>query len=133
MEKLQKAQNQLVRTMENVRVRDRKRTSNMLTKNKMLSVNQTMAQIKITEVWKAMNSENNPLKFTQQQPAINGRETRGVSSGKLVQEKGSKLAKDSFIYDATKIWNDAPESIKASKSLLSAKAENKKYCCNLPI
>ena len=54
-------------------------------------------------------------------------------NGKLIQEKGSTLAKDSFIYDATKIWNDAPETIKSSKSLLSAKAEIKKYCTKLPI
>ena len=105
----------------------------MLTKHKMLSVNQLQAQVKLTELWKVVNTDNNPLKFTHQSPAENGRETRAVSNKKLVQTKGSTLTNDSFIYDATRLWNMAPESIKMSKSLLSAKAEIKKFCVSLPL
>ena len=133
MENLQKAQNQLVRTLENVRIKDKNRTSTMLTKLKMLSVNQNMAKIKLTELWKAINTDNNPLNFRQQQPAANGRETRGVAEGKIIQSKGSTLAKDSFVYDATKIWNDAPDAIKSAKTMYSAKAEIKKFCVSLPM
>ena len=133
MENLQKTQNKLVRTLENVRLMERNKTSDMLTKHKMLSVNQLQAQVKLTELWKAVNSENNPLKFTYQTPAENGRVTRAVSYKKLVQTKGSTLTNDSFIYDATKLWNLAPESIKMSSSLLSAKAEIKKNCISLPL
>ena len=120
-----KTQNKLVRTLENVRLMEKNKTSDMLTKHKMLSVNQLQAQVKLTELWKAVNSENNPLKFTHQTPAENGMVTRAVSDKKLVQTKGSTLTNDSFIYDATKLWNLAPESIKMSSSLLSAKAEIK--------
>ena len=77
MEKLQKTQNKLVRTLENVRIKDKNRSSEMLTKNSMLSVNQTLAQIKLTELWKATHTDNNPLKFTQLTPAENGRESTG--------------------------------------------------------
>ena len=133
MEDLQKTQNKLVRTLENVRIKDKNKTSDMLTKHKMLSVNQLQAQVKLTELWKVVNTDNNPLKFTHQSPAENGRETRAVSNKKLVQTKGSTLTNDSFIYDATRLWNMAPESIKMSKSLLSAKAEIKKFCVSLPL
>ena len=133
MEKLQKTQNKLVRTLENVRIKDKKRTSDMLTKNKMLSVNQLQAQIKLTELWKAVNTENNPLKFKCQIPSENGRETRAVSDKKLILSKGSTLTNDSFVYDSAKLWNNAPENIKMAKSLYSAKAEIKKFCVSLPI
>ena len=40
---------------------------------------------------------------------------------------------DSFIYDATKLWNIAPESIKNTNTLMSAKAEIKNFCTSLPL
>ena len=42
------------------------------------------AQVKLTEMWKALNYKNYPLNFVQLQPAENGRSTRGVTDGKLV-------------------------------------------------
>ena len=133
MEKLQKTQNKLVRTLENVRIKDKNRTSDMLTKNGMLSVNQTVAQIKLTELWKATHTDNNPLKFTQIAPAENGRNSRAVTNKKLYQSKGSTLTMDSFVYDATKMWNNAPDSIKNANSIYSAKTEIKSYCKLLPL
>ena len=91
------------------------------------------AQIKLTELWKVMNTDNNPLNFTHQTPAENGRETRAVSNKILVQNKASTLSQDTFVYDATKTWNNAPECIKHAKSLYSAKCEIKKYCASLPM
>ena len=82
----------------------------------MLSVNQMQAQIKLTELWKAFNTENNPLKFKHQVAAENGRESRAVSNKTLVLNKGSKLTNDSFLYDASKLWNNAPEDLKNTKT-----------------
>ena len=98
-------------------------------KNKMLSVNQMQAQIKLTELWKAVNTENNPLKFKHQVAAENGRESRTVSNKTLVLNKGSTLTND----DASKLWNNAPEDLKNTKTLYSAKLEIKKYCASLPM
>ena len=53
--------------------------------------------------------------------------------GKIVQSKGSTLTKDSFEYDATKIWNNAPESIRTAKSLNATKTDIKNYCITLPM
>ena len=105
----------------------------ILTKNGMLSVNQTVAQIKLTELWKATHTDNNPLKFTRIAPAENGRNSRAVTNKKLYQSKGSTLTMDSFVYDATKMWNNAPDSIKNANSIYSAKTEIKSYCKLLPL
>ena len=37
----------------------------MLKKHNMLSVNQLNAQIKLTEIWKAMNDEDHPFRITR--------------------------------------------------------------------
>ena len=99
----------------------------------MLSVNQTLTQIKLTELWKATHTDNNPLKFTQLTPAENGKESRAVANKKLIQSKGSTLTMDSSVYDATKMWNNAPDSLKNANSLYSAKSEIKSYCKLLPL
>ena len=99
----------------------------------MLSVNQTTAQIKLNELWKAINLGNNPLKFKAQEATEDRITTRAVTQGKLIQKMGSTLSQDSFVYDATKIWNNAPDIIKQAKSLTSAKIKIKKYCCTLPM
>ena len=49
LEKLQLAQNNLLRTMENVRIKDKVSIKTMLEKNKMLSINLMHAQVKLTE------------------------------------------------------------------------------------
>ena len=54
LDKLQKAHNML-RTLEHVRVRDKVSIKSMFEKNKMLSLNQTNAQSKLTELWKSKN------------------------------------------------------------------------------
>ena len=116
LEKLQLAQNNLLRTMENVRIKDKVSIKTMLEKNKMLSINQMHAQVKLTEMWKANNHQNYPLNIRKQQPAENGRETRGVADGKLIEPSTLKT----FIGNATRLWNSAPSVIKNIKSISSA-------------
>ena len=50
--------------------------------------------------------------------------TRGVSDEKLIEP--STL--NTFIENASRLWNKAPNAIKASKSISIAKNEIKKYC-----
>ena len=56
----------------------------MLEKNKMLSINQMHAQVKLTEMWKANNYNNYPLRVDKMKPSSNGRITRGVTDEKLL-------------------------------------------------
>ena len=95
----------------------------------LVGFNQMHAQVKLTEMWKAVHYTNFPLNIEQLQPAVNGRTTRGVSDGKLLEP--SSL--NTFIGNATRLWNKAPIVIKNSKSISVAKKEIKQYCKSLPI
>ena len=99
----------------------------------MLSVNQISAQIKLTEIWKALNVPKFPIKVHKQQTPIDSRITRGVTNGKIVEEGSSNLMVNSFIGDATRLWNKAPDVIKSSSTLFSTKSEIKKFVSTLPI
>ena len=133
MEKLQITQNKMARVLENVLLKDRMHTSDLLNSQNMLSVNQISAQIKLTEIWKATNIAKFPIKVKRQATPIDARVTRGVTNGKLVEEGSSNLVLNSFIGDATRLWNRAPEELKSSKTLYSAKTEIKKFVATLPI
>ena len=101
----------------------------MLEKNNMLSINQMHAQVKLTEMWKATHYKNYPLNIEQLQPAANGRATRGISEGKLSEP----ATLNTFIGNATRLWNKAPNVIKTAKSISIVKKEIKQYCKTLPI
>ena len=133
MGKLQVAQNKLMRTLANVNITDRPRTKDLLIQNNMLSVNQTSAQIKLTEIWKARNTENNPLKIQPRITSVETRKTRSVSKGTLANKGSATITTNTFIEDAIRVWNNAPEAIKSAKTLYSVKTEIKRYCNTLPI
>ena len=60
---IQLIQNKLARWLNGVSVKDKKRSRDLLKNINMLSVNQINAQVKLTEMWKAHNVENYPLKL----------------------------------------------------------------------
>ena len=133
MKGIQMAQNRMLRTVENKRIRDKVSIESMLVKNKMLSVNQTNAQIKLTEMWKMENDEEYPVKGERQTAPENGRETRGCTSGKWIEFGVSSKAKASFLGDAIRLWNKAPEKLKVAKTINGAKKDIKKFCMTLPV
>ena len=91
MELLQKCQNKMLRSVEQVKVSDRISTQSLLEKNNMLSVNQMMAQIKVTEMWKAVNTTNNPLHFKAREIPVNGKITRSNTNGRMENKGCSNL------------------------------------------
>ena len=102
----------------------------------MLSVNQINAQIKLTETWKALNSEANEHNLIQSMKLVKptgARSSRAMSNGNLKETGVSTLAKSTFINDSTRLWNRAPNVIKNCTSLYSAKKEIKKFVKTLPI
>ena len=129
MEKLQIAQNNLMRTLENVRVKDKVSIKSLLEKTKMLSVNQTMAQIKLTEMWKSKNMNKYPLKPEIIQPITNGATTRNATAEKFK----INATPNTFIGDATRLWNNAPHSVTNAINIIAAKKGVKVYCATLPI
>ena len=56
-------------------------------------------------------------------------QSSGVSDEKLIEP----LTLNTFIGNASRIWNKAPSSIKPSNSISIAEKEIKKFCETLPI
>ena len=71
----------------------------MLKRHNMLSINQMYAQVKLTEMWKSTNFKNYPLKIGKMQLSINGRISRGVTEGKLVEP----CTLNTFVGNATRL------------------------------
>ena len=129
----QKAQNNLLRTLCNKKLADRENIKKMLNNQNMLSVNQLSAQIKLSEMWKAKNTEDYPIKFKYQSTQPGTCETRGNTTGRMVETGRSQKSITSFVGDAPRIWNKAPTQVTSAKTLAIAKKEIRKFCLTLPI
>jgi len=63
---VQRAQNKMLSVLDWARIVDQKSTKRLLEEQNMLSVNQMAAQIKLTEMWKAVNDPLYPIKMKTQ-------------------------------------------------------------------
>ena len=61
------------------------------------------------------------------------RRTRAADANLLNEAHGGKILTSTFVNDVAKLWNNAPESIKLSKTVYSAKKNIKMYTASLPI
>ena len=132
LEAIQKIQNKLVRILNGVRLKDRISSKSLAQKLGLLSVNQINAQVKLSEMWKAINSDNNALQITIKQKASDAAITRSDKNVTLVEHGLSELCKKTFLNDAAHVWNVTPESIKSAISLYSAKKAIKTFVQTLP-
>ena len=105
---IQKSQNKLLRFLNGTSLKDKVSNKSMLEKHNMLSINQLNAQIKLTEIWKAVKDENHPFKI--QIPLTNPEErvSRGQAAGYIKTKALSNVTKKTFINDSIKAWNCAP-------------------------
>ena len=133
MEELQKAQNKMLRLLNNTRIKDMITTKSILIKLNMLSANQINAQVKLTEIWKARNVDNYPIQCQELKYDEDTRNTRASKRGDLVSDAATTKSQMTFINDAIKVWNAAPISIKNSKTLTNAKSEIRQFVATLPI
>ena len=133
MTMVQRSQNKMLRILDGALVSDRKSTKTLLDNQNMLSVNQIAAQIKLTEMWKASNDPQYPIKMKTRERQENAMETRSVTRGDLTEIGRSTRAKKSFSCDAAKVWNKAPEKIRTAKTLITAKKAIREHCKSLPI
>jgi hypothetical protein len=62
----------------------------------------------------------------------NAVETRSVTRGDLTEVGRSTRAKKSFICDAAKVWNKAPEKIRTSKTLTLPKRRSESIASHCP-
>ena len=133
LHEIQLIQNKLFRTLNNSTLKDKIRTKNIAQDLNMLSTNQINAQAKLTEIWKILNVENYPQMGIQKQNREGPMLSRAASRGDLLVKGKTELRQSTFINDASKIWNNAPLTIKQSKTISSAKIEIKKFVKTLPI
>ena len=73
MKELQKSQKKLLRVLTRKKVSDRIKIEDMLTSLQMMSVNQIAAQIKLTEMWEALNDSQYPLIVEQKSETEDGK------------------------------------------------------------
>ena len=130
---IQLIQNKLARALNNVKLSDHCTTKSLLTKLNMQSVNQLNAQIKITEIWKAVHKDNYPIEVNKYIIGATERLSRAKTSEKLLMSGHSELVKSTFKNDAIILWNNCPDSITKCTSLFSAKKAIKCYTKCLPI
>ena len=98
-----------------------------------LSVNQLNANIKLCDIWKAVNVEDYPTKVTQMSPNINSSQTRSISFGKLKEKGKTSITQATLINDAIRAWNRAPKEVQQSLSYNVAKKNIKTFVKSLPI
>ena len=133
LDDLQKVQNKLFRLLNNTRISDKISTKSIASNLNMLSVNQINGQIKLTEVWKAANVENYPIKLLKKDLNSVTMSTRAATRGDLVLQGKNELCTTSFLQDSARIWNNAPNDIKDCNSIYKAKKNIKKLVHTLPL
>ncbi len=129
----QRSQKKMLRILDGALVSERKSTKTLFDNQNMLSVNQIATQIKLTEMWKASNDPQYPIKMKTKERQENAVEARSLTQGDLTEVGRSAKAKKSFTCDAAKVWNKAPEKIRASKTFTTAKKAIREYYKSLPI
>ena len=133
MKDLQQSQNKMLRLLNGSRLSDKISTASLLVKFNMLSVNQINAQMKLSEMWKAVNDSDHPFELTKRESGPNVRAMRSITNEELPVQSFSELSKNTFINDGIKAWNLAPSQIKICTSYASAKNEIKKFVKSIPI
>ena len=108
-------------------------TKSLLEKSNVLSVNQTNAQIKLLEMWKATTIQDYPIEVKKTKYDENSTTTRACTNGKLIEPGKKPVTLKGFTSDATRLWNSAPSDITLCNSISSAKKAIKKFVKTLPI
>jgi hypothetical protein len=133
MKELQKSQYKLLRVLTGKKVSDRIKIVDILKSLQMMSVNQIAAQIKLTEMWQALNDSQYPPRVEQKFKPEDGIGTRSMTRGDLIEFGSSTNSEKSFMGSSTRLWNVASEEIKKVLSFTSAKKNIKASCKILPI
>ena len=90
-------------------------------------------QIKIQEVWKALNVRNYPIQLEKQDGSDQGPTTRASASGRLIEHGFSCLSQKSCINDAVRLWNKLPSIVTECVTLNQIKTQAKIFAKTLPV
>ena len=87
---------------------DKVSTASLLQKFNMMSVNQINAQIKLSEMWKAVKDEDHPFNLEKKESGPDIRSMRSITNEVLPVKSFSERSKNTFINDGIVAWNQAP-------------------------
>ena len=111
---------------------NRKPTEEILNETGWLSINQLSCEIRLIEVWKALNIDNYCLKdLFEKVPST--RVTRNSNKIRLKSGFKSRLRENSFQFPSVQLWNAAPESVTSAKTETMARNEIKSFVQSLPL
>ena len=100
--------------------------ASMLEKVGWLSINQLACEVRLIEVWKALNKEDYCLKEifekVESRPGL-----RSSGQIKLKANIRSRLRESSFQYPSVQLWNAAPTEITEVRTESKARAEIRKH------
>ena len=119
--------------LSNKKIADKISIRTLLDENNMHSVNQTMAQMKLCEMWKVNNVNNYPIKVEKVHRHEEHVVTRAITNNMLKETAKSNVTMGTFINDAIKAWNKCPNEIKEAQSYNIAKRLIKSFSKTLPI
>ena len=105
----------------------------MLEKLSWLSINQLSCEVRLIEVWKALNQENHCLKSLFVKAETNQGITRSAGMNKLKSCFKTKIRENSYAYPSIQIWNSAPREVTTAETETKARAAIRKYVKTLPI
>ena len=130
---LQTLQNKIIRLITGTSLNDRVHTKQLLEMTNSLSVNQINAQIKIQEIWKAINIKDFPVSIQKHTVKESMSATRACTSGKLMEGRKSVITHKTCKNDAVKLWNFVPKHVQTCKSLNEIKTHTRIFVKTLPI
>ena len=133
LESLQITQNKFARFVHGSSLMDHINNKLIYKETSLLSVNQINAQIKLTEVWKSLNVQYYPIQWSKRNDVIKRSGLKDSNKPDLVITVSSHIQSQTFINDAARVWNSAPDDIKKCKTIGSAKKLIKSYIQTLPI
>ena len=105
----------------------------MLQKLGWLSINQLSCEIRLIEVWKALNLNNNCLANLFEKATANNGRTRSAGLNKIKPPFKSRVRENSFVYPSIQIWNSAPSEVTTAETESKARTAIRKYVQTLPI
>ena len=128
LQRLQKSQNDMLRTLTGQKQSDHARVSDMLMRTGMLSVNQLIAYGMLMDVWKAREFRIPVLGTLLDRQRNDERTLRSDTSNKV-----SSTRHEAYSMNVEKLWNMSNEKFKNTNLLKVAKSEARKLASSLPI
>ena len=128
VESLKVVFNDMLRLLCGTRRQDRVSIATMLEKLNWLSLNQLAAEVRLVEVWKALNNKNSLSGLFERV----GGSTRASGNNSVKVATNSKIKECSFLYPSARLWNMAPKSVVNAATESQARKAIRTFVKTLP-